>query len=180
MKISLIVAMSPQGVIGRNGDLPWRLSADLQRFKKITFGHHIIMGRRTFESIGRCLPGRTTVIVTRNPEYCQPEAQVVTSLDQALLVCSTDDEVFIIGGAQIYQLALPRVDRLYRTLVHVEVPGDTYFSSIDWSQWEKIEDQRHTADQKNEYDYSFQVFERAGQNKSQTELSSRDPSRIII
>lgn len=178
MKISLIVAMSRQGVIGRNDDLPWRLSADLQRFKKITLGHHIIMGRRTFESIGRCLPGRTTVILTRNTEYSQQEASVVPSLDQALLECVGDEEVFIIGGAQVYQLALPRIDRLYITLVHGKVSGDTHFPAMDWSQWRKVEDDRHCADQKNEYDYSFRVYERVSQDKNDLKSVIRDPSKI--
>ena len=124
MKLSCIWAMSENHVIGRDGDLPWRLSADLQRFKALTMGHHIIMGRKTWESIGRPLPGRTSVVLTRNAGYEAEGCLVVQSLQAALDAAAGDDEVFVVGGASIYALALPASSRLYVTLVGAEVEGD--------------------------------------------------------
>lgn len=160
MRISLIVAMSDNGVIGREGELPWRLSADLRRFKKLTMGHHIIMGRRTFESIGRLLPGRTPVVVTRQNSYDAGGAFIAGSVDEAIRLAAADAEVFVCGGAEIYRASLSKIDRIYLTHVHAQVEGDTLFPDFDWSAWRKIEDSRHPADEKNEYDFSFQVYER--------------------
>lgn len=160
MTISLIVAISANGVIGRQGDLPWRLSADLRRFKQLTMGHHLVMGRKTFESIGRLLPGRTTVIVTRNPGYRVDGAVIANSLDDALRACEGDDQVFIVGGAQIYEAALPRVDRLYVTRVHAEVMGDTRFPDPDLTGWRLVTEERGAADEKNDHPHSFCMYER--------------------
>jgi dihydrofolate reductase len=160
MTVSLIVAMTDGGVIGRDGQLPWRLSADLRRFKRLTMGHHIIMGRKTFDSIGRLLPGRTTVVITRQTDLVIPEAKIVHSLSEALQVSGDDDEVFIVGGGEIYQQALPLVDRIYQTIVHAAVDGDTVFPVLAPSQWSIIEDERHASDERNQYEYSFQVLER--------------------
>jgi dihydrofolate reductase len=160
MTVSLIVAMTDGGVIGRDGQLPWRLSADLRRFKRLTMGHHIIMGRKTFDSIGRLLPGRTTVVITRQADLAISEAKVVHSLKEALQVTGDDAEVFIVGGGEIYRQALPMVDRIYQTIVHASVKGDTVFPELDPSQWSIIEDERHASDERNQYEYSFQVLER--------------------
>jgi dihydrofolate reductase len=165
MTVSLIVAMADGRVIGRDGQLPWRLSADLQRFKRLTMGHHIIMGRKTYESIGRLLPGRTTVIVTRQTDLDVPGAIVVHSLDQALQVAAGDPEAFIVGGGEIYRQALPLVDRIYRTIVHAEVEGDAVFPALDEDQWVMMNNERHDTDDRNEYEYSFQVLERRCMNR---------------
>jgi dihydrofolate reductase len=161
MRVSLIVAMSEDRVIGRSGGLPWRLPADLKRFKQLTMGHHIVMGRKTFESLPRMLPGRTSVVITRQPDYQPQGALVAHSLDQALQLAAADDEVFVIGGAEIYQLALPHANRIYMTRVHAKVDGDTQFPDFDEDQWTFARNERHARNEKNQYDYSFQVYDKA-------------------
>ena len=160
MAISIIVAISQNGVIGREMDLPWHISADLKRFKALTMGHHIVMGRKTYESIGRLLPGRTTVIITRQSDYQIPGAVVVNSVEQALTVAADDHESFIVGGSQIYNLALPLVDTLYITRVHADVAGDTRLDAIDWSDWKCESSERHSADEANDHEYSFEIYRR--------------------
>jgi len=130
---SLIVAMARNRVIGRGNAMPWHLPSELQRFKRITLGHHIVMGRRTFESIGRLLPGRTSVIVTRNPTYAIDGAVVVHSLDDALAACAGDDEPFVIGGAQLFAEALPLARRIHLTTIDAEVEGDVLMPPFDRS-----------------------------------------------
>ena len=159
-QLAMIVAASENNVIGVDGDLPWRLSADLKRFKKLTMGHHIIMGRKTFDSIGRLLPGRTTVIVTRNPEFEFEGAKVAHSLEEACELCKDDDCPFITGGAEIYRMALPKVTHLHLTRAHCEIEGDTILPEIDWDEWNLVEETRFEKDEKNEVDYSFLVYER--------------------
>jgi len=158
--LSLIVAMTENNVIGRDGDMPWRLSADLRRFKQITMGHHMLMGRKTFDSIGRVLPGRTTVVISRSATYDDSNVRVARSLDEALEIAADDEEVFVVGGAQIYSLALPKVDRLYVTRIHCDLEGDTHFPDVDWNAWELIDEQRCEADEKNDHDYSFLTYQR--------------------
>jgi len=161
--LSLIVAAAENGVIGRDNGLPWRLSADLRRFKKLTMGHPIVMGRKTYESIGRPLPGRTNIVITRNPEYvwaCEPPQHTVGSLEAALALVDPSDECFVIGGAQIYALALPSADRLHLTRVHAEIEGDTRFPEITAATWTLTDSEAHPADEKNEYPYSFQTYAR--------------------
>jgi len=162
MAVSLIVAVSSNGVIGRDGDLPWYLPADLGHFKRTTMGHHLIIGRRTWEEVGEPLPGRTMVVVTRSRRFAPEGAQVVRSVEEALELATGDDEPFIGGGAQIYHIALARdlVDRIYLTRIHAEVEGDTHFPEIDLEEWELISEEHHQADEKNEFDYSFLVYER--------------------
>ncbi len=165
-KYSLIVAVTENGVIGDSGNLPWRLSADLKRFKQLTLGHHIIMGRKTFETIGRLLPDRTTVIVTRQPDYQFPGAVIVDSIAAALATAQTDANPFVIGGAEIYRLFLPLVDELHLTRVHTEISGDTSLPEIDWDQWTRIQAQRHPADDKNQFDFTFEIFRRSIRNQT--------------
>jgi dihydrofolate reductase len=162
MIVSLIVAVSENGVIGRDGDMPWRLSADLRRFKQLTMGHHIVMGRRTYESIGRLLPGRTTIIISRQPAYRVEGAIVVSSIDEALRAAAGDDEVFVVGGGEIYRQTLGIAGRIYRTLVHARLDGDTRFPSLAAEEWCCTSHQRYPADARNQYDYTFEVFERTG------------------
>ena len=166
MRISIIAAVAENGVIGRGGKLPWHLSDDLRRFKRLTTGHTIVMGRRTWESIGRPLPGRRTVVVSRQPQY-RVDAEgvdVAASLDAALRIAEAagDDEVFIIGGAEIYRSALPTAERLYLTRVMADPQGDAHFpfDDLNWDDWCSISSETHDADQKNDYLHTFQIFER--------------------
>jgi dihydrofolate reductase len=132
MRISAIVAMSENRVIGQGNQLPWRLPEDLKRFRAVTLGHSIIMGRKTFESIGRVLPQRENIIISRQVDYVVPGAKVVQSLQEAFQhPHQKSDEVFVIGGAEIYRLALPSVDRIYLTLIHKEIAGDAYFPELN-------------------------------------------------
>lgn len=160
MKLSLIVAMSENRVIGRDGDLPWHLSADLKRFKRLTMNHHIIMGRKTYESIGRPLPGRTSIVLSRRDELHYADVRVVNTLAEACDVAADDDEAFIIGGAQIYELAFPQVQRLYLTQVHAKVGGETFFPVIVDDEWRIIDESQHAADSRNDYASTFQVLDR--------------------
>ena len=159
--LSIIVAMSENHVIGLNGDMPWRMSDDLRRFKTITMGHHILMGRKTYDSIGRPLPGRTSVVISRTATYDDPNIRIVRSLDAGIEIASGDSEIFITGGAQIFALSLPIVNRIYLTQLHCDLEGDTHFPDVDWSQWQLLEDEPHTADHRNQYDFSFQTYQRA-------------------
>lgn len=136
--LAMIVAASTNDVIGVDGDLPWHISADLKRFKKLTMGHHLIMGRKTFESIGRCLPGRTTVILTRQPNFDFLGAKIAHSIEEAIELVADDPSPFIIGGAEIYALAMPHISHIYLTRVHQTIDGDTCLPKIDWKQWEMI------------------------------------------
>lgn len=162
MVVSLIVALSTNRVIGRDGGLPWYLPADLRHFKRTTMGHHLIIGRRTWEEVGKPLPGRDMVVVTRSRDFAPEGVQVVRSVEQALEVAAADDEPFIGGGAQIYRIALARklVDRIYLTRIHAEVEGDTFFPEIDFDDWKLASEEHHEADDKNQFAYSFQVHER--------------------
>jgi dihydrofolate reductase len=162
MRVSLIVAVSENGVIGRDGGLPWRLSKDLRRFKQLTMGHHLVIGRRTWEEVGTPLPGRIMVVVTRDRTFAADGVLVAHSLDEALDLVRDDDEPFIGGGAEIYRMALERsmVDCLYITRVHAEVEGDTFFPEIDLEAWRLISREDHDADDKNQYPFSFLTYER--------------------
>lgn len=157
--VSMIVAVAENGVIGNEGDMPWRLPADLKNFKRITMGGTIIMGRKTWDSIGRLLPGRTTVIVTRQQDFAVEGAIVVNSFEEALSATG-DQSVFVVGGAEIYRLAIAHVSRIYLTRVHAEIEGDTVMPEIDFSQWSKSGSQAHSADEKNSHDFTFEIWDR--------------------
>ena len=159
-RIALIAAMAENGVIGRENRLPWRLPADLRRFKSVTMGKPVIMGRKTYESIGKPLPGRSNIVVTRDPDYRAPGCQVVHSLEQALEAGAGHTEVMVIGGAELYRQALGRAQRMYLTLVRAEVEGDTLFPDIEPQQWRELERESHRADEKNQYDYDFVILQR--------------------
>ena len=160
-RLSLIVAMAKNRVIGANQGIPWHLPGELKMFKTITMGHHLVMGRKTWESIGRLLPGRTTVIVSRQPDYRVAGAIVAPTLDDALAACGNDDEIFVIGGAQLVDAALPRADRIYLTEVDAEVAGDTYMPEFDLRQWRAEHATVYPADEKNPYRYKLTVYDRA-------------------
>ena len=137
-RITIIVARDRQGGIGRNNALPWHLPEDLQHFKSTTMGHPIIMGRKTFESIGRPLPGRRNLVVSRNPDWTHPGCERATSIEEAVMHCAASPEVFVIGGAQLYQQALPLADRLLITEVDVDAQADTFFEALDPAIWQRI------------------------------------------
>jgi dihydrofolate reductase len=161
-RISIIAAMAENRVIGINNTLPWHLPADLKHFRQITTGHHVIMGRRNYESIGKPLPNRTNIVVTRNHDYRAPGCVVAHSLEEAVERAHADPEIFIIGGADLYRQSFACSDRLYLTLVHANVAGDTYFPDFDPHQWNEIMRERHEADDKNPYAYSFLAYDRCG------------------
>lgn len=165
-RLSIIVAMAKNRVIGANNAIPWHLPGELKMFKTITMGHHIIMGRNTWKSIGRLLPGRTTVIVTRQRDFCVPGAIIADSLDAALAACRTDDEIFVIGGAQLYAAALPRADRIYLTQVDADVKGDTLMPQFVLAQWRERSSRSFSADDKNPYNYKLTVYDRIQKSAS--------------
>lgn len=152
--------MDKNRVIGKGDALPWHISEDLKHFKKITMGKPIIMGRKTHESIGRPLPGRENIILTRDNSYQAEGCTVLHSLEYIFEYCKDVDEVMITGGAEIYKLALDKISSLYLTEVHTEVEGDTYFPEFDRSQWKEVSREDHKADGKNEFDFSFVLLER--------------------
>ncbi len=155
MKLSIIVAMAANGVIGRDNELPWHLPADLQHFKQTTMGKPILMGRKTFESIGRPLPGRTNIVITRDDSYTAQGCVVVTSIEDALKAAAGHDEVMVIGGAELYRQVLPEAKTIYLTRIHESFEGDTRFPEIRNTEWHQVERVDHEADEKNPYDYSF-------------------------
>ena len=169
MRISIIAAVAENGVIGRGGQLPWHLADDLRRFKQLTMGHTVIMGRKTWESIGRPLPGRRMIVISRQADYRPENVGVAPSLDTAIGIAETsgENEVFVIGGAEIYRLAMLRADRYYLTLVHAEVEGDAFFvPDFDLlKDWVVLESQIHDADSDNDHAFSFHVFQRCEPNK---------------
>ena len=160
-EIAIIVATDENGVIGKDNDLPWRLSADLQYFRRVTMSKPLIMGRNTHESIGRPLPGRQNIIVTSEPGYQASGCTVVHSIHEALAACGDSKEVMVMGGASLYRQMLPMADRLYMTQVHAQVDGDTWFPDWQPDEWYEIAAEHHKADDKNQYDYSFLVYERS-------------------
>ena len=160
--IILIAAIAANNALGKDNDLIWHLPADLKRFKKVTTGHHILMGRNTFESIGKPLPNRITVIITRNKDYTFEGCVVVNSIEKAIEVAREDAQVFIIGGAQIYQQAMASglVDQLDITQVHQEFEADVFFPEIDFNVWEETAREDCKADEKNKHDYSFVTYKK--------------------
>lgn len=160
MEISLIVALANNYCIGNNNQLPWRQSADLQHFKKLTNGKPIIMGRKTFESIGRPLPNRPNIIITRDKNYIAPGCEIYHSLDEALAAYKDSAEIMIIGGAQIFEQALPLATRMYLTWIDTTVEGDAFFPEFDKIEWQEVSHEKHFADEKNQFDYTFIIMEK--------------------
>lgn len=162
MLLSLIAAISENGVIGRDGGLPWRLPDDLKRFKALTMGQIIVMGRKTYESIGRPLPGRINIIVTRQPDLSVVGVTVTRSVEEALTACliHPDKEIFIIGGAELYQQTLKHCQRLYLTEVQKAFEGDAFFPEFDRSDWHEIVRERHVQEEGEKLEYHFVVLER--------------------
>ncbi len=166
MKLVLIAAYAQNRVVGINNKLPWHLPEDLKYFKRTTTGKAIIMGRKTYDSIGRPLPNRTNIVISRNANFSAEGVKVVSSLEAAIELAQEVnfingvEEVMVIGGASIYEEALPKADRLYLTHVHAEVKGDAYFPEIDLSQWAQVTCEDHDASEKNPYAYSFAVYDK--------------------
>ncbi|HSH53676.1 MAG TPA: dihydrofolate reductase [Methylotenera sp.] len=156
--VSLIVAVANHHVIGVNNTLPWHLPEDLKRFRALTTGHHIIMGRKTYESLGRLLPGRTTVIVTRNKAYQVEGALTAGSLEEAIALCKDDSEAFVIGGAELYKDALKLADKLYLTEIALQVEGDAFFPEFQKPEWKETSREAHTSAQG--LSFSYITFER--------------------
>lgn len=158
--VSLIVAMAQNGVIGRANGLPWRLPEDLRRFKASTMGKPILMGRKTFESIGHALPGRLNLVLTRDTRWSAPGVTAVYTVEAALAAAGAAGELMVIGGAQVFQLVMPFARRLYLTHVHAEVAGDTFFPAFDPTQWADVECEAYAADERNAYALTFMTLER--------------------
>ncbi len=156
--------MARNDVIGKDNALPWRLSIDLKRFRALTLAHHIVMGRKTFESIGRLLPGRKTVIVSRNPNFQFDGAIVVPSVEVGIEVCDNDPEIFFIGGAEIYKQVLDIVDRIYLTEVDADVKGDAFFPAFDRGEWREISQEKFPASELNDYPHRYTILERKHDN----------------
>lgn len=163
MKVAIAVATSENNAIGKNNQLLWHLPADLKFFKNTTMGCPVVMGRKTFQSIGRTLPGRKNIVISRdaffnsNKEF---DIDVVNSLESALNSLKDFETVFVIGGGEIYKQALPLSDIVFRTLVHTQIDGDTFFPELDNNEFKLVWEEKHLADEKNKYDYTFQKFER--------------------
>jgi dihydrofolate reductase len=163
MITSIIVAMSENRVIGRDGDLPWRLTADMRRFRTLTMDHHLVLGRRTYESLDGPLPGRKLVVVSRSLEFPPAGAALVRTLPEALDLArgAGEAEVFIGGGSGIYEEAIGVANRMYLTLVHTQIEGDVFFPKYDRNQWKEAWTESFPADEMNQYPYSFKILERA-------------------
>lgn len=160
--ISIIVATSTNNVIGRDGDLPWKISEDLKRFRRLTMGKPVVMGRRTWESIGKPLPGRQNIVMTRRPGFQPDGCDVVASPAEALSAAGDSQEIMIIGGSEIYALFLPKATKLYLTRVHAEIDGDTCFPEIDEDQWQLVESEGHASDGIDQFAFEFRTYQRRG------------------
>jgi dihydrofolate reductase len=158
--ITLIVAVADSGVIGRDNALPWHLPEDLKRFKRLTLGKPIVMGRRTFESIGKPLPGRQNIVVTRDPNYRRDGVTVVHDVHGALRAAGAAPEVMVIGGAELFRALLPRARRMHLTRVHGDIEGDVMWPALDDREWSVVEREAHAADERHEYAMTFEVWQR--------------------
>ena len=162
MTISLVVAAANNNTIGKDGKMPWHLPADMKHFKNITWGMPVIMGRKTFESLGKPLSGRKNIVISRQPDFKAERIVIVKNFDDALFAAKQTDakEVFVIGGGEIYRLAYENAKRIYLTRVKAEPEGDVFFPDLDPKEWFLVSEDEHTADEKQQYSYSFQIWER--------------------
>ena len=167
MIISQIVAASLNNVIGVNGGMPWHMPTDLKYFKDKTWGHHIVTGRRNYEVEGKALPGRVNIVLTRNPDYKIPDGIVVHTLEDAIDIArkAGETELFIVGGEEIYKLAMPVTDRIYLTRIHTEVKGDTFYPELDMNIWQEVSREQHKKDENDPFDYDFLVYERKNRGR---------------
>ncbi len=161
MLLTLVAAMTEDRVIGRGNGLPWHLPEDLRHFRRLTTGHPVIMGRRTWESVGTPLPGRRNIVVTRRPSYAAAGVEVVPSLAEALGLVRGEPEAFVVGGAELYRAALPLADRIHLTVIHTrDVPGDVHFPAFEGPDWELTAERHHPADPRHAWPLSFRRYER--------------------
>ncbi len=160
MIVSLVAAMSENRVIGKAGRLPWHLPKDLAHFKKLTVDHTVVMGRKTFDEIQRPLSNRRNVVISRHADFHPRGVTVVPSLGEALALGATEEEVFVIGGGEIFRLALPRADRLHLTVIHADIEGDTFFPPFDLAAWALDDEERHPADEKHAFPFTFRRYSR--------------------
>ncbi len=160
MIVSLVAAMAENRVIGKNGQLPWRLPDEVKHFKKLTVDHTVIMGRKTYDEVGRPLPNRRNVVISRNSSFRPPGVVVVPSVEEALALGATEDEVFVIGGGEIYRQSLPLADRLYLTTVHASVEGDTVFPAFDETAWALEAESYHPADDRHPVAFTIRAYSR--------------------
>ncbi|QPA31467.1 DfrD/DfrG/DfrK family trimethoprim-resistant dihydrofolate reductase [Thermaerobacillus caldiproteolyticus] len=160
MNISLIVAMDKNRVIGKDNDIPWRLPKDWQYVKKTTMGHPIIVGRKNFESIGRVLPGRKNIVLTRDTDFTFEGCEIAHSIEDVFELCKNEKEIFIFGGEQIYKLFLPYVNKMYITRIHHEFEGDAFFPEANFDEWKEVSVEKGITNDKNPYIYYFHVYER--------------------
>ena len=158
--VSVIVAVAEGGVIGANGMMPWHISEDLRMFKRVTSGHPVVMGRRTFESLGRPLPGRTNVVVTRNPSWSSEGVRVAGSLENAVALFPPGEEVFVIGGGEIYRQAMPLADRFYLTRIDAAYDGDTFFPEWNEADWRLVSREHHAHGAEFPHPFEFQIYEK--------------------
>lgn len=160
MRISFVVAYARGRVIGRDNALPWKLPADMRRVRQLTMGKPLIMGRRTYESIGRPLEGRTSIVLTREPSFRPEGVLVARDVEEALRLAGTAEEVIVFGGSDVFAQLLPRADRLYVTEIDADIPGDRHFPPIDPTEWEEVERTEHAPDEQNPYRYTFLTLDR--------------------
>ena len=160
MNLTLIAAMASNNTIGKDNGLPWNLPDDLKRFKRLTSGHHIIMGRKTHESMGRALPQRTNIVVTRQKRYQAPDCLVVHTMEEALQKAENDSQPFVIGGAQIYAQALPYAKYIELTYIHQDIPGDTSFPPINSQEWSLTRSEKHEVDARHAYPFEYLTYEK--------------------
>jgi dihydrofolate reductase len=158
--VTLIVAVADNGVIGRDNGLPWHLPEDLKRFKRLTLGKPVIMGRKTFESIGKPLPGRHNIVVTRDANYPRDAVTVVNDADAAVRAAGAVPEIMVIGGAELFRLFLPRAGRVHLTRVHGDVAGDIHWQPLDQGQWMRVASESHAADDRHAWDMTFELWEK--------------------
>ncbi|MBU9722147.1 MULTISPECIES: dihydrofolate reductase [Bacillaceae] len=158
--ISMIWAMSSNRVIGKDGDMPWHLPNDLKYFKKVTSGHPVLMGRTTFDSIGKALPKRRNIVLTRSDDFSAEGVEVIHSLDEVNGLAREEEEFFVIGGATVYEQLMPLAERLYVTEIHESFEGDTFFPAFDMEKWELVSTEEGEMDEKNPYPHTFKVYER--------------------
>lgn len=162
LKITLVVAAAENNAIGKNNQMLWHLPDDFKYFKRHTLHHSVIMGRKTYESIGKPLPERRNIVVTRDQHWSAAEIDVANSLNEVLTYCRDEREIFIIGGANIYQQTLPLAQKVLLTRVHTTLDGDTYFPELPQTEWKRISQDKHTKDERHAYDFTFEVWERLG------------------
>jgi len=159
-KITLIVAAAENNAIGKDNQMPWHLPNDFKYFKKTTLGHSVVMGRKTFDSIGKPLPERRNIILTRDQDYTSPDVDVANSVDDVLTYCRDEREIFVIGGANVFKQFMPLAQKVYLTRVHTAIDGDAFFPELSENEWQLTRSEHHQKDEKHAFDYSFEVWER--------------------